>query len=188
MTPTPRTKIATLEGLDALLAEVERLREAYNHRTAECKRWQAEQGRLIFEANEARQQVADLRAGIAVRADAATSILNRVERVRGASDWLSSLRQAVGALVALAEPGGQVGEGGPCRCESHEEGCVKDLSPAPVVPDSTDVLHKQVSATILDHLKPPKFSGGSWTINPDEAATAVLAALGLTVTDEGVGS
>lgn len=95
-----------------LRAEVERLREDLDFERGQC-------ARLAGLADKAERQVADLREGIAVRADAATSILNRVERVRGASDWLSSLRQAIDALHALAGSGEQPGD-----------------RPAPVVPDS----------------------------------------------------
>lgn len=34
-----------------------------------------------------------------------------------------------------------------------------------------------LSALCLSFLKPPKYAGGSWTLNPDDLADAVLAAL-----------
>ena len=94
--PNVANPAATVVTHKSLIGEEERLRQA-------------------LAAAEARE--ADLRAGLKVRADAATMVLNRVERVRvervrGASDWLASLRQTIDALAALA------------------------ASPAPVVPDA----------------------------------------------------
>jgi hypothetical protein len=34
-----------------------------------------------------------------------------------------------------------------------------------------------LSALCLSYLKPPKYAGGSWTLNPDDLADAILAAL-----------
>ena len=39
----------------------------------------------------------------------------------------------------------------------------------------TRPTREELSTLILSFLKPPKHSGGSWTLNPDDAADAVLA-------------
>jgi len=36
--------------------------------------------------------------------------------------------------------------------------------------------HKDLSALCLEHLRPPNYSGGSWTLNPDALAEAIMAA------------
>ena len=41
----------------------------------------------------------------------------------------------------------------------------------------TRPTREELSTLILSFLKPPKHSGGSWTLNPDDAADAVLALL-----------
>lgn len=35
---------------------------------------------------------------------------------------------------------------------------------------------ERLSSIALAHLMPPKFAGGSWTLNPDNLADAILAA------------
>jgi hypothetical protein len=41
----------------------------------------------------------------------------------------------------------------------------------------TTITRDYLSALCLSFLKPPTYSGGSWTLNPDALADAILAAL-----------
>jgi len=41
----------------------------------------------------------------------------------------------------------------------------------------TTITRDALSALCLSYLKPPNYSGGSWTLNPDALADAILAAL-----------
>lgn len=55
-------------------------------------------------------------------------------------------------------------------------GILHDLADADLLATArTRPTREELSTLILSFLKPPKHSGGSWTLNPDDAADAVLA-------------
>lgn len=55
-------------------------------------------------------------------------------------------------------------------------GILHDLADADLLATARTLpTREELSTLILSFLKPPKHSGGSWTLNPDDAADAVLA-------------